>query len=453
MPLVKPAVIGSLLITRLRGSTILRSTIAKNAASLYVIQFANYIIPIITISYLVRVLGPTSYGVVAFAQSLINYFMVFVDYGFNLSTTRSISVQRDDLNAISRVVFNTWVAKVTLSVLGLVGLGLLIFCVPFIAELSLLMLTLYGIVIGNVLMPVWLFQGMERMETIALINLGSRILATIAMLLMIHKPEDYLLYAALLSGSALASGLVGAFLGIRMFKLRPVRPSWSGIWAALREGWLLFIGTVSGNVYVTGNAFVLGMLTNHTVVGYYSAAERVVRGLSGLLGPVSQAAFPSASKMAATSRVGALRQVRSILMLMSAVGLVLSGLLFFGASTLVHVLLGPAYEPSVAVVRVLAPLPALISISTVFGLQVILPFRKDLVFTSILVTAALLDLAAALLLVPSFGESGMGLALLLTEIFVTSATGLACLHYGLNPVVRRRADYLSSEEITNASRL
>ncbi|MGQ9494611.1 MAG: oligosaccharide flippase family protein [Anaerolineae bacterium] len=46
--------------------TALRSSVAKNAVSLYVIQFANYILPLITVPYLVRVLGPAGFGVVAF---------------------------------------------------------------------------------------------------------------------------------------------------------------------------------------------------------------------------------------------------------------------------------------------------------------------------------------------------------------------------------------------------
>ncbi len=56
----------------------LHSSIARNVVALYIIQFANYIIPLITIPYLVRVLKPAGYGAVAFAQGFINYPMLFV---------------------------------------------------------------------------------------------------------------------------------------------------------------------------------------------------------------------------------------------------------------------------------------------------------------------------------------------------------------------------------------
>jgi len=66
-----------------------RSHIVQNAVSLYLIQFANYIVPlIIMMPYLVRVLEPAGYGAVAFAQGFINYLMLFVEYGFDWSATR-----------------------------------------------------------------------------------------------------------------------------------------------------------------------------------------------------------------------------------------------------------------------------------------------------------------------------------------------------------------------------
>lgn len=59
------------------------------------------VVPLIMVPYLVRVLGPAGYGAVAFAQGFINYLMLFVGYGFDLSATRKISVMRENLAAVS----------------------------------------------------------------------------------------------------------------------------------------------------------------------------------------------------------------------------------------------------------------------------------------------------------------------------------------------------------------
>ena len=60
-------------------------------ASLFTLKGAEYIISFITLPYLLRVLGPEKFGAIAFAQTIITYGNLLVDYGFNLTAPRDIA--------------------------------------------------------------------------------------------------------------------------------------------------------------------------------------------------------------------------------------------------------------------------------------------------------------------------------------------------------------------------
>lgn len=67
-----------------RLSQVFRGRTAQNLLALYGVQFANYLLPLITLPYLTRVLGPESWGSLVVVQSFAQYLSLLVEYGFNL---------------------------------------------------------------------------------------------------------------------------------------------------------------------------------------------------------------------------------------------------------------------------------------------------------------------------------------------------------------------------------
>jgi len=50
-----------------------------NFLSLTSLQGISYILPLIVIPYLIRVIGMEKFGLIAFAQSCVQYFMILTD--------------------------------------------------------------------------------------------------------------------------------------------------------------------------------------------------------------------------------------------------------------------------------------------------------------------------------------------------------------------------------------
>jgi PST family polysaccharide transporter len=393
--------------------------LAENFFSLSVLQVVNYLLPLITLPYLVRVLGPEKFGLVAFAQAFIGYFIILTDYGFNLSATREISINREKKEKVSEIFSSVMAVKFLLGILSFFILGLFLIFIPRFGNDWLIYLFTFGMVFGNILFPVWFFQGMERMKYITILNIIAKGIFTVCIFIFIREMADYLYVPLINSLGYLVAGALSLGIVFKDFGVKFNLPTIQAIKHQFKEGWHIFISTAAISLYTTSNAFILGLFTNNTIVGYYSAAEKIIRAVQGLLTPVSQTVYPYISKLVAESKERALGFIRKLVKLVGVGSFILSLLIFVLAGPIVNIVLGSQYQQSIIVLRILAFLPFIIGLSNIFGIQIMLTFDLKRAFSRILISAGLLNMALALILAPLYQHVGVAVAVLTTEIFVT----------------------------------
>ncbi|MEM5811088.1 MAG: oligosaccharide flippase family protein, partial [Candidatus Aenigmatarchaeota archaeon] len=187
----------------------------------------------------------------------------------------------------------------------------------------------------------------------------------------------------------------------------------------LKEGWHIFVSTIAISLYTTSNTFILGLFTNNTIVGYYSAAEKLIKVFQSLLTPISQTVYPHISKIAKESKEMAVMFIKKLAMLVGLLTLVISSTIFVFADSIVKIILGDQYFESIKVLRIFALLPFVIGLSNVFGIQTMLPLNYKNAFSNILISASLINICMALILTPLYKHIGMSISVLFTETFVT----------------------------------
>lgn len=393
--------------------------LVKNFTSLSLLQLANYIFPVITLPYLVRVLGPEKYGLINFAAAFSAYFVIITDYGFNLSATQEISVNRNDKEKVSEIFSSVLTIKIILFFLS----SGIFFLIVNMFELFSNDAGLYSImfigVVGIVLFPLWVYQGVEQMKYILIINVAIRSVTIVSIFLLVKVENDYLLLAVIYTITQVMTGITGLFFAIRKFDLRYLFPSKVQLLEQLKKGWNLFLSSIWINLYTTSNVFILGLFAPSSVVGYYSAADKVRIAFQGILSSMSQSVFPYVNKLLAESYQKFISFNRKLLKISVIIGIIISSSLFLFAEPIVKIVLGNEYSPSVIVLRIIAWLPLIIFLSNVFGIQTMLPLNYQKRFSQILFLAALINLMISFSIVPSYFEIGTAVSMLVTEIFVT----------------------------------
>ncbi|HOO19553.1 MAG TPA: flippase [Paludibacteraceae bacterium] len=396
-----------------------RKKLTENFLSLSVLQGLNYLLPLITLPYLVRVLGPEKYGLVAFAQAFIAYFGILTDYGFNLSATREISIQRENKEKISAIFSSVMLIKFVFLILSFILMSVLVFSIHKFRNEWLLYFLTFGTVLGQVLFPIWFFQGIERMKYITWLNIIAKTIFTVLVFVLIHQKTDYVYVPFLGALGTIISGVLALGIIRKHFKVNFHLPSKNEVIHQLREGWYIFISTVAISLYSISNTFILGLFASNTIVGYYSGAEKIINAVQGLLSPVSQTIYPHISKIASESKERALKFLQKITILIGSSSFFLSLLIFLLAEVVIKILLGGQYLESIKVLRILSFLPFIVGLSNIFGIQTMLTFDYKKAFSNILIIASLINITLAFILVPFFFHIGIAFAVVISETFVT----------------------------------
>ena len=269
----------------------------KNFLYLALFQGVNYILPLISYPYLLRALGVERWGLVSFGYAFMQYFVTLTDFGFNLSGTKYISQNRDDLGKINRFLNSVMLVRITLSLLSfIILLAISLFVNKFRLDISFYLLY-FGVVLGNMMMPVWFFQGMEQMKYMTLFNLLSKGLSIIPFFIFVHKPEDYIYVPVFYSFGFIIAGGISLYLVYKKMGMSWFITPISEIIKVFKDSATYFLSRVSLDLFSTSNLFVIGLVLGNTAAGFYSAAEKLYKAYNALLMPFVGVLFPHIAKV------------------------------------------------------------------------------------------------------------------------------------------------------------
>lgn len=390
----------------------------ENMFSLAFVQGVNYILPLITIPYLVRVLGIEGFGLYSFVYSLIQYFVYLTDYGFNLSASRKVSINRDRPQMLSDIFISVMAVKTILLVLsGIVLMALVLTVGRFRSDAPLFYVSFLS-VLGNMLFPIWYYIGIEKTKYIALFNLVTKLLSTAAIFIFI-RAQGHLIWAVFIqSMGVVAAGILSMLMVYFRWPVKLVRPSLSSVLAELKDGWNVFITLISSTLVNNTNIFILGMLTNNVSVGYYSVADKIVRAFINLASPVSVAIYPQVSRLINNKRVEGIEYLRKVLRWGTLAFGILVLILTLGSGLFVRIVSG-AYSAHIRnLILIMSVLPLTIFWDNIYGTQVLINIGQTRRFMKAVLIPGLVSLGMSFVLVPLYKETATATIFLMSECMI-----------------------------------
>lgn len=376
-------------------------------------QLLVVILPIITIPYISRILGPEGIGINAFTYTIIQYFILAGNIGITTYGNREIAYHQGNKEKRSQLFWEiAFLRFIT------VGLSLSTFAVfLYLQEANLIIYLLQGIALFASAFDIsWYFMGVEKFSRTVGRNFLVSILSVVCIFLFIKQPSDLPIYVMIVTGSTLIGNL-SLWPYLRQEISRPTKKM--EIKRHLRPTLQLFLPQVAIQVYAVANKNMIGIFDSITAVGYFNQSNSIILAITPFVTSLGTVMLPRVSNMFASG------DTKSAKAALAKSFDVMSGLatpLMFGimgiSINFAPFFFGKDFQVVGLLMMIQAPIILFMAWSNVIGVQYLLPFNRLRPFTVSVTIGAILNVLLNFILIPLYGVHGSMFATLIAEMAV-----------------------------------
>ncbi len=393
----------------------------KNIFYNVILAISQVLFPLITFPYLARVLGPENIGLYNFSESYARYFAMISALGISVYGVREIAKKQDQPKALS----NTFVELFSINFIATCILSVLyVFTIYYTNKLSSHASLFYWSFVFfffQIFLLEWFFTGINQFKYIAIRFFIIRLFFVAAIFIFIKESNDYVKYMQLQVGLTFFLGVINFVYLFKFIDLKNTRIKDLNLIQHLKPLFLLFLTLFSISVYLHFDSVLLGILADNESVGYYSAPLKLVKIIIAVLAAITAAMFP---KMVQFFEQGDTVQFEKMLKqsfeLVISIGIPTAVLVYTLAPEIIYILFGSSFELAVKPLQITAPLILIVSLSTIFGFQILSVHSKDGAILKSAVVGMMFSLIASFLLIPKFKQVGAAYIILCTELLVLS---------------------------------
>lgn len=391
----------------------------KNSIYNFAYKLFTMLFPLITSTYVARILLADGVGKVALAQNYVSYFTVVAGLGMSTYGVREIGKVQRDLEERNRVFWQLLIINaVSTLVCASVYYGMVLF-VPFFSEEQTLYIFAGLVLLLNAFNVDWFYQGVEEYGYITLRSLAIKILSVILIFVLVKQKEDYALYTLITCIGTAGNNILNLF-HLRKYISKPEFPiKKSAFVRHLQPLFILLSTNIAVELYTKVDTTMLGALSTKAVVGYYSYATKLTNMVVSAVATVSVILLPRLSYYIKNNKKSEFNKIVSVsykTLLTISIPCCLG--INMIADEAVAVLFGDEFLPAATTVKILSVLVVVKAIGNLFGTQVLLTvgLEKKLFYTTVI--GAIVNIALNSVLIPTYQNNGAAIASVVSEIVV-----------------------------------
>jgi len=273
--------------------------IIQNVFYLSLINIINYVLPLILIPYLLHRFGLELFGKYVTTQAIIALGIMVVNFGFDFSAVKLASINRNNIKFLKLLIRNVTLSKLLLFVIITIVFALIALTGTIDRDVVELTTTSLLYILFFAMIPSWFYQGVEEMKYITFVTILQKTLFFLACFVWINGTDDFLKVGIFLVLSSLIALITSYFTLKCFFSSHQTSGSTNlnstekiDVKTLLKQSYHLFLSTFFMSAYREVNVLLIKFFVSFEIVAIYSVAEKIIKGMQGVISPITRALFP-----------------------------------------------------------------------------------------------------------------------------------------------------------------
>lgn len=381
------------------------------------LTMSSFIFPLITFPYVSRILLPVGTGKVSFATSIISYFSMFAQLGIPMYGIRACAKVRDNKEELTRTAHELLFINLVMDIVIYAVLFIVLLFVHRLHEDRTLYLIISLTIILTSIGMEWLYKALEQYTYITIRSIIFKFVSLIAMFLLIHKQEDYIIYGGITILAASASNILNFINARKFIGFKPVGNY--NYRRHIKPVVVFFAMSCATTIYLHLDTVMLGFISTEADVGYYDAAIKIRKVLLSIITSLGTVLLPRTSYYVEHGLISEFRRITNkALTFVFLLAMPMTVFFVVFAQESVFLLSGKVFAGSILPMQIIMPTLFFAGITNITGVQMLVPLGRENVVLYSEIAGAVVDIIINAILIPQYGSVGAAIGTLAAEIVV-----------------------------------
>ena len=378
-------------------------------------QITAILLPLITMPYVSRVLGPQGVGTNSLTNANTQYFMLLGTLGITMYATKKIATVRENRRKLRQTFWE---------IFSIQFIGCMISYIIFVLVLGIrsslgLYYMLQGFFILSSAIDIsWYFVGIEDFKNASIRSFLVKIISVFLIFIFVKDSNDLWQYILINSLTMFIGQFVMwiyvdkstfSFKSLDKLKLR----------RHITPILVLFIPQVATQIYTVLDKTMLGVFSPTVEVGYYDQSQKIVRILLTILTSLGTVMMPRIASLISKNQHDIVKNtLKKSFTIISFLAIPIAFGIMGVSDRFIPMFFGYEYLSVIPLLKISSILVIIIGVGNVFGTQYMIAVGKNKEYTISVCVGAAVNFILNLILIPKFSALGAVIATVSAEFSI-----------------------------------